>query len=69
MSNNSIYMPIANETVTYMPTTSFILPNHEGYWMIGENFYSEIKKKPTEQQIKNTNELLGWEWKDEIQTK
>jgi len=25
-----------------------------------------IKKKPTEQQIKNTKELLGWEWKDEI---
>ena len=59
MSNDSIYVP----------TTAFILPKYDGYWMIGENFYIQIKKKTTEQQIKNTKELLGWEWKDEIQTK
>jgi hypothetical protein len=56
MSNDSIYMP----------TTAFILPKYEGYWVIGENFHIQIKKKPTEQQIKNTKELLGWEWKDEL---
>ena len=65
---SSINMPIANVSVTYMPTTAFILPKYEGYWVIGENFHIQIKKKPTEQQIKNTNELLGWEWKDELQT-
>jgi hypothetical protein len=62
MSNDSIN--------TYMSTTSFKLPpNYDGYWVIGENFHIQIKKKPTEQQIKNTNELLGWEWKDDIHTK
>ena len=62
MSNDSIN--------TYMSTTSFIPhTNYDGYWRIGENFYVQIKKKPTEQQIKNTNELLGWEWKDDIHTK
>jgi hypothetical protein len=57
-------MPILLPIV--MTTTSFILPKYEGYWVIGENFHIQIKKKPTEQQIKNTKELLGWEWKDEL---
>ena len=69
MSNDSINMPIAGISALYTPTTSFILPpKTEGYWVIGENFHIAMKKKPTEQQIKNTNELLGWEWKDELQT-
>ena len=68
MSNDSITMPIANVSVSYMPTTSFISPKYDGYWVVGENFYIAIKKKPTEQQIKNTNELFGWEWKDGTQT-
>ena len=59
MSNDSITLPIANVSV-------FKSPKHDGYWVVGENFYIAIKKKPTEQQIKNTKELLGWEWKDEI---
>lgn len=68
MSNNSIYVPIdGNLQDFYVPNSTFHAPpNHEGYWMIGENFYVAIKKKPTEQQIKNTKELLGWEWKDEL---
>ena len=65
---SSINMPIANVSAFYMSTTSFISPKHDGFWVIGENFHIAIKKKPTEQQIKNTNELLGWEWKDELQT-
>jgi len=66
MSNDSITMPIANVSVYCVPTISFKSPKHDGYWVVGENFYITIKKKPTEQQIKNTKELLGWEWKDEI---
>jgi len=69
MSNDSITLPIANVSFSYMPTTFFISPKYDGYWTIGENFHIAIKKKPTEQQIKNTIELLGWEWKDELQTK
>lgn len=35
-----------------------------GYWVIGTNFYVEIHKKPTGEQIKNHYEMLGWEWRD-----
>lgn len=37
-----------------------------GYWLIGENFRIGVpkNKKPTPEQIKNTEEAFGWEWKD-----
>jgi len=72
MSNySSINMPIDGNLKDFYVAniTLHAPPNHEGYWTIGENFHIAVKKKPTEQQIKNTNELLGWEWKDELQTK
>ena len=36
-------------------------PKPVGYWVIGTNFYIEIRKKPTDEQIKNHYEMLGWE--------
>ena len=35
-----------------------------GRWWIGDNFCIGLYKRPTDQQIKNTEELLGWKWED-----
>ncbi len=40
-------------------------PQPVGYWDFG-GCYISIFIKPTEQQIKNTEEAFGWKWKDEI---
>jgi hypothetical protein len=39
-------------------------PTYVGSWVIGGNFQISIETKPTDEQIKNTEELLGWEWVD-----
>ena len=35
-----------------------------GGWKIGGNLTIMVLKKPTDQQIKNTEEMFGWEWVD-----
>ena len=35
-----------------------------GGWKIGGNLTIMVLIKPTEQQIKNTEEIFGWEWID-----
>ena len=35
-----------------------------GSWKIGGNLSIMVSIKPTEQQIKNTEEMFGWEWFD-----
>ena len=35
-----------------------------GGWKIGGNLTIMVLKAPTEQQIKNTEEMFGWEWVD-----
>jgi hypothetical protein len=52
--------------MTWIPQDSVIgflpdLPN-EGGWVIGGNWTVYVTKRPTDEQIKNTQELLGWEW-------
>ena len=49
----------SNQSIYTTTTKTFKSPKHDGYWVVGENFYIAIKKKPTEQQIKNTKELLS----------
>jgi hypothetical protein len=39
-------------------------PPYVGYWVLGGNFYITIETKPTDAQIKNTEEMFGWKWKD-----
>ena len=39
-------------------------PQYVGTWEIGGNWHISILKKPTDAQIKNTEELLGWVWHD-----
>ena len=43
-----------------------VFPQYAGYWLIGENFRIGVPqdKKPTPEQIKNTEEAFGWEWKE-----
>lgn len=33
-----------------------------GWWIVGGGLQIEVTKELTEEQIKNTEELLGWEW-------
>ena len=39
--------------------------NAVGVWIIGGDigFHIQVYEQPTEEQIKNTQELLGWKWK------
>jgi hypothetical protein len=40
-------------------------PNtYAGYWRIGESFSVAVRCKVTDEQIKNTETLLGWKWED-----
>jgi hypothetical protein len=41
-------------------------PTYVGHWVIGDNCYFSILTKPTDEQIKNTEEMFGWKWKDKI---
>lgn len=47
----------------------YVPPKPVGFWVMqyGENVpyvMFEIYAKPTDEQIKNTEALLGWKWKD-----
>ena len=43
-------------------------PKPVGYWCLyqvqGYSTQFAVWNKPTDEQIKNTEELLGWKWKD-----
>lgn len=44
-------------------------PKPVGYWVLYAHAHTKtmfsMYAKPTDEQIKNTEELLGWTWKDE----
>jgi hypothetical protein len=43
------------------------LPKPVGYWLLyggNSGMQFAMYQKPTDEQIKNTEELLGWKWKD-----
>jgi len=48
--------------------TFFKPPEPVGYWVLDPqglvNTMFSMYSKPTDEQIKNTEELLGWKWKD-----
>jgi len=39
-------------------------PTYVGSWCIGGRLFINVKERPTDEQIKNTEEMFGWEWKD-----
>ena len=39
-------------------------PEYVGSWFIGGSCFINVKEKPTDEQIKNTEEMFGWEWVD-----
>lgn len=50
-------------------TYSFVQsPKHIGYWVLYEQAPQKVSfamyHKPTDEQIKNTEQLLGWKWVD-----
>jgi hypothetical protein len=49
-------------------TTWAIHPKPVGYWVLYEQATLKtqfaVYHKPTNEQIKNTEQLLGWQWKD-----
>ena len=40
-------------------------PQNAGCWVIGGTWHVYIREKPTDEQIKNTEQMFGWKWKDE----
>jgi hypothetical protein len=48
--------------------TTMQQPKHIGYWVLYEQAPQKVQfamyYKPTDEQIKNTEELLGWKWID-----
>jgi len=39
-------------------------PTYVGSWCIGGRLFINVKERPTDEQIKNTEEMFGWEWKE-----
>lgn len=39
-------------------------PKTVGYWVIGGLYKVAQRQKVTDEQIRNTEELLGWKWED-----
>ena len=35
---------------------------YAGSWCISGSWFVNVKEKPTDEQIKNTEQLLGWKW-------
>lgn len=52
-----------NEKVNVTYTFEQVPPT-VGFWIIGGSFHVPVRVKATDEQIKNTEELLGWEWKN-----
>jgi hypothetical protein len=41
----------------------FSAPKYVGAWIIGGMHSFSVIEKPTDEQIENTEKLLGWKWK------
>ena len=42
-------------------------PHYVGWWILGDSCHFSMLTKPTDEQIKNTEEMFGWKWKDNEQ--
>jgi hypothetical protein len=56
---NDINLPIVENAAVFVKP-----PEPVGFWVIGGSYQVPVRVKATDEQIKNTEELLGWEWKD-----
>lgn len=56
--------------VNTVPLTLYRPPRPVGFWVLGKaedgfgGFNIPMYSKPTDEQIRNTEALLGWKWKD-----
>jgi hypothetical protein len=67
MSENNI-PHVVDTGASIMPheNMSFVIqpPKKAGCWIIGGDFHVYVKEKATDAQIKATEEMFGWKWKD-----
>jgi hypothetical protein len=63
MTNAADYMGTFNSD-SLNEYTIQSLPSPVGTWVIGGLLHINITKRPTDEQIKNTEEMFGWEWKE-----
>ena len=60
---------MAEHTFSLVPNS--VVPKTVGYWVLYPqcktgNIKFAMYYKPTDEQIKNTEQLLGWGWEDDI---
>jgi len=56
-----------DNALTYQTYIFATPPKPVGYWVLGQDRYHTMfpmYEKPTDYQIYNTEQLLGWKWKD-----
>lgn len=56
------------QEATSKPLFSLALIKYVGYWRLSDGSPTTsfgVGKKPTDEQIANTEKLLGWKWEDE----
>ena len=72
--SNSWNLPPHRIASIALPEATYTLiqpPKPVGFWTFdpksphGSNYFA-IHVKPTEQQIKNTEEMFGWKWLDNV---
>lgn len=65
MSVNNIPHIVDQGSSYVSPTYVLNLPpKHVGCWTIGDSWRVYVQKKVSDEQIKATEELLGWKWHD-----
>ena len=65
--NNEIKFSYSASDFFVQPTKRYRIqkpPPTIGYWRVGGNTLFSVTRRPTDEQIKNTEALLGWEWQE-----
>lgn len=47
-----------------LSASTFQTPKYVGCWVVGGVNKFPLLEKPTDEQIKNTEQLLGWKWEN-----
>lgn len=59
-------LSVSNNAALIIPAA----PKPSGYWVLYDNAPHKIRfyvyHRPTDEQIKNTEQLLGWKWEEAV---
>jgi hypothetical protein len=55
--------PDLSSTNDFPKSVAISLPKPAGAWDLGK-FHIQVFRRPTDEQIKNTEEMFGWKWMD-----